>query len=130
MPGDLISKESNVATIIQCGGLWFSNGKFGVTWRLQQAVVKPRESLMGKCHIELSNEEKRVLEKQVEVDSEVETVTKQVDTTQVEDSEEEEEEEEKHVVETVSKEVAQAVAEQVPEKKKPVVRRKKAEPNH
>ena len=52
-PIDLISKGTNVATVIQCGGLWFASGKFGVTWRLLQAVVKPRESLTGKCLITL-----------------------------------------------------------------------------
>ena len=61
MPYELIAKASNVATVIQCGGLWFASGKFGVTWRLIQAVVKPKESLMGKCLIQLSNEEKETL---------------------------------------------------------------------
>ena len=52
MPLDLISKASNAATVIRCGGLWFANGKFGVTWRLVQAVVKPRATLgtgTGSC---------------------------------------------------------------------------------
>ena len=52
---DFITKGSNVATIIQCGGVWFANGKFGVTWRLFQCVVKPKQSLSGKCHITLSS---------------------------------------------------------------------------
>ena len=55
---DYISKGSNIATLIQCGGLWFVNGKFGITWKLVQGVVKPRPSLKGKCHIALSSEEK------------------------------------------------------------------------
>ena len=29
-----------VATIIECGGLWFANGKFGVTWKLMQAITQ------------------------------------------------------------------------------------------
>ena len=48
--------------MIQCGGIWFANGKFGVTWKLVQAVVKPKESLKGKCHIVLSAEDKKILE--------------------------------------------------------------------
>ena len=48
--------------MIQCGGIWFANGKFGVTWKLVQAVVKPKETLKGKCHIVLSAEDKKILE--------------------------------------------------------------------
>jgi hypothetical protein len=55
---DFIVKGSNVATIIQCGGIWVANGKFGVTWKLFQAVVKPRTTLSGKCHIVLSEKDK------------------------------------------------------------------------
>ena len=38
-PLDLIPKASNVAVVVQCGGLWFANGKFGVTWRLVQGLA-------------------------------------------------------------------------------------------
>ena len=35
-----------------CGGIWFANGKFGVTWKLIQAMVqKPRAQLSGKCFL-------------------------------------------------------------------------------
>jgi len=68
MPLDLISKASNAATVIRCGGLWFANGKFGVTWRLVQAVVKPRATLKGKCHIQLSSGDKSRLEQQKDDD--------------------------------------------------------------
>lgn len=56
-PLTLIPKMTHVALVIQCGGMWFANGKFGVTWRLFQAVVKPRPSLKGKCHIKLDEDE-------------------------------------------------------------------------
>ena len=72
MPLDLISKASNAATVIRCGGLWFANGKFGVTWRLVQAVVKPRATLKGKCHIQLSSGDKSRLEQQNDDDDDVE----------------------------------------------------------
>lgn len=58
---DLITKGSNIATIIQCGGIWSANGKFGVTFKLFQCVVKPRPSLSGKCHIILNTEEMKTL---------------------------------------------------------------------
>lgn len=61
-PTELMTKGSNTATVIQCGGIWFANGKFGVTWKLLQAVVKPKQSLKGQCFINLSKEEKTKME--------------------------------------------------------------------
>ena len=60
-PVDLIPKGTNVAVILRCGGLWFANGKFGCTWKLEQAVVKPRASLRGKCHIKLDSSDRETL---------------------------------------------------------------------
>jgi hypothetical protein len=64
-PKDLIAKGSNIAVSIQCGGIWFANGKFGVTWKLFQAIVKPKMSLKGKCHIKLDEDEKTKIVSQV-----------------------------------------------------------------
>jgi hypothetical protein len=64
-PIDLIAKGSNVAVSIQCGGIWFANGKFGVTWKLFQAIVKPKATLMGKCHIRLGDDDRQRLVSQV-----------------------------------------------------------------
>jgi hypothetical protein len=58
-PKDIITKGSDAALIITCGGLWFAGGSFGVTWRLVQAVLKPKPSLSGKCHIQLDDDEQR-----------------------------------------------------------------------
>ena len=129
LPPDLIMKATNVATVIQCGGLWFASGKFGVTWRLIQAVVKPKESLQGKCLISLSTQEKEVLRNTVtsEVDDEeVAIVEASVDKSKVEDSEDDDDEPEPtvEVKQEIVKEVAAEVADTAP-KKKPVVRRKK-----
>jgi hypothetical protein len=61
-PIELIHKGTQVATLIQCGGLWFANGKFGVTWKLIQVVVqKPRAALSGQCFIKLKSSEKEKL---------------------------------------------------------------------
>ena len=64
-PQDLIAKGSHIAVSIQCGGIWFANGKFGVTWKLFQAIVKPKMSLRGKCHIKLDEDEKTKIVAQV-----------------------------------------------------------------
>ena len=56
-PKDLITKMSHVVTMVQCGGVWFANGKFGVTWRLVQGIVQPRLSMRGRCHLSLTPSE-------------------------------------------------------------------------
>lgn len=85
-PKDLIAKGTHVALVLQCGGLWFANGKFGVTWRLFQGVVKPKATMRGKCHIFLDAADKEKISKQEIPDDDEE---EDVDTTQVDDSEDE-----------------------------------------
>ena len=65
-PSDLIAKGNNVACVLKCGGIYFVNGKFGVTWRLVQAVVKPRASIRGQCVINLSTGDRERLANQSE----------------------------------------------------------------
>ena len=60
-PLELIPKGVNIVAIVQCGGLWFANGKFGCTWRLFQAVVQPKPSMKGKCLINVSSAAKNAL---------------------------------------------------------------------
>lgn len=61
-----LQKGTHLASIIQCGGLWFANGKFGVTWRLLQAVVqKPKETIGGRCLLKLNASDKAKLKAQV-----------------------------------------------------------------
>lgn len=105
-PLDFITKGAKVATLIQCGGVWFANGKFGVTWKLVQAVIKPRETLFGRCHIALSSADKERLKVAEEVEQDL-------NDTAVESDEEEEEEEvvvPQPVVETKKKKVVRKKA--------------------
>jgi hypothetical protein len=89
-PLDFIKKGTQVATIIQCGGLWFANGKFGMTWKLAQAVVqKPRANIIGQCFIKLKKSDKDKLKSQPAIEEEPDDVAT---TAIVEDSDEEEEE--------------------------------------
>lgn len=64
-PMDFIPKLSNVACIIQNGGLWFGGKGWGTTWKLVQCVVKPKiqDSVYGKCHIQLSSDDIQTIEK-------------------------------------------------------------------
>jgi hypothetical protein len=120
-PLDLLTKGLKVATLIQCGGLWFANGKFGVTWKLIQVVVpKPKESLSGRCFIKLKATDKVAMTapSEIDVDAEDETNVAAVSTI-VEDSDGEDEAPvTAPVVETVP-----AAATQVEEVKKPVVKK-------
>ena len=58
-PKDIVIKGSDVSLIMTCGGIWFAGGSFGVTWRLFQAVLKPKATLRGKCHIVLDEDEQK-----------------------------------------------------------------------
>ena len=134
-PVDLITKGCNIASILKSGGIYFISGKFGTTWRLHQAVVKPRESLNGRCLIELDASDRAKLEAQVDADDNGDGVS-----VSVVESEDEEEDEEsnastpratnksvKEVKNEVAEEVAQEVAQEVAPKKRVVRRKKKSE---
>ena len=98
-PMDFIPKKSNVACVLQCGGLWFGGKGWGITWRLNQCVVKPhiQDTVFGKCHIQLSNDERDVINKQPiaenvndSEDEEGPSIPATVSSTQVEDSDDDE----------------------------------------
>ncbi len=58
-PLNYLKKGVQIACIIQCGGIWFTNGKFAITWKLVQAVVqKPKASIQGQCFIKLKSSDK------------------------------------------------------------------------
>lgn len=119
----LIMKASHVATLIYCGGIWVANGKFGVTWRLFQAVVKPKQSLSGKCQIELSCGDKEKLVKQVDEETDnVDPVSEVVSSPNVNDTDDEDE---VVVAAPVAEPVKEVVVEDTPKKKK-VVKKKPA----
>jgi hypothetical protein len=65
-PSDFIPKMSSVACVLQCGGIWIGGKGWGLTWKLVQCIVKPKVtySIAGKCQIQLSAEEKDVIENQ------------------------------------------------------------------
>ena len=98
-PQDFITKMSKVACVLQCGGLWFGGKGWGVTWKLNQCVVKPQEiiSVYGKCHIALSTDEITTMDKPVaetEVEDDEEAVPASTPSqTLVADSDEEDESE-------------------------------------
>ena len=93
-PKDMIVKGSHVALVILCGGLWFVNGKFGVTWRLFQGIVKPKATMRGTCHVFLTETDKNTLNKQTTEDDCEEESDDENSNTQVDDSDEDDVKEE------------------------------------
>jgi hypothetical protein len=100
-PVDFVPKLSQVACVLQCGGIWIGGKGWGLTWKLVQSVVKPREvvSVYGKCHIQLSSEDREAIDSQKIPDEDLEegedleqVVSAPIDTA-AEDSDEEQEQE-------------------------------------
>ena len=64
---DVVPKSSEVKIILQCGGIWFAGGKFGITWKPFQMVVKPKLQLtQGVCHLLVSEKEMTVKKETLE----------------------------------------------------------------
>lgn len=119
-PKELIAKGSRVAVVLLCGGIWFANGKFGVTWKLFQGVVKPKATMKGTCHIQLSIEDKERIVQQTLPDEDDDEHYDEPLSTAVDDSDEEE-----NVKSVVAAEVVKEVS-QTPAKKvvKKIVKKK------
>ena len=59
-PMDHIPSRSNVACVLQCGGIWIGGKGWGLTWKLFQCVVKnnhPQVSLRGVCSVVIPSED-------------------------------------------------------------------------
>jgi hypothetical protein len=124
-PLDLIQKGSQVAVIMQCGGLWFANGKFGITWKLVQAMVqKPKTSLVGHCFIKLKSTDKEKLKKAPAPIEEADVDFPEPTNTAVEESDEESEDDEEPAPVVVKVEAPVAVQEEPKKVVKKVVKKK------
>lgn len=61
-PLEFLKPKTHVICLIQCGGLWFVNGKISITWNLKQAVVqKPKPSMEGQCFLKPKDTDKQRL---------------------------------------------------------------------
>ena len=101
---NFIPKASHIVAAIQCNGLWFAAGKFGVTWQLIQAMVRRPVRVQGGCFLSLSSTDHQELDKVAQREAEesasaevVEELNAQHDTA-VADSDGEEETKEPEVV--------------------------------
>ena len=51
-PLEYLKPKTHVICLLQCGGLWFINGKVSITWNLKQAIVqKPKATMEGTCFL-------------------------------------------------------------------------------
>lgn len=91
-PIEYLPKQARVICLLQCGGLWFVNGKVSITWNLQQAIVKkPKPSTRGICFIKPKENEREALKNMAHVDDD-NVQDEHVSTTLVLDSDDDEDE--------------------------------------
>jgi hypothetical protein len=110
-PLEFLKPKTHVICLLQCGGLWFVNGKVSITWNLKQAVVqRPKDNMEGKCFLkpkQVDKERLKTLPPPEEFDEEGVVTINNTTSAYVEDSDEEDEK----VVETVVPEPVQVVEE-------------------
>jgi len=112
-PSDLVPKASHVKGLLACNGLWMAGGRFGVTWKLVQGIVRTPVRLVGSgiCHIAEDSDDEEMDNYLAKNDSKEEPQeAEKAPGPTFEESDEEEEVEE---------------APPSPKKKKKVVRRRK-----
>lgn len=98
-PLEFLKPKTHVICLIQCGGLWFVNGKVSITWNLKQAIVqKPKQSMEGTCFLRPKAADVEKLKTMEPVTDIVEPYASSV--TVVDDSDEEEEVQEEPVQES------------------------------
>ena len=131
-PLDFLKPKTHVICLIQCGGLWFVNGKVSITWNLKQAIVqKPKTSSIveGTCFLRPKAAEVEKLRTLPPPDEDIDP-DGAVSSTIVEDSDEEFELPPpqpvvEKVVDPVVEKVVEPAPEPAPEKKKRVISKKK-----
>jgi hypothetical protein len=131
-PLDFLKPKTHVICLLQCGGLWFVNGKVSITWNLKQAIVqKPKTSAIaeGTCFLRIKPADKEKLKSLPPPEEDIDP-DGAVSSTIVEDSDDDEREVPAAVVEkaVVTAPAVEKVVEApapVEEKKKRVITKKK-----
>lgn len=130
-PLDFLKPKTHIICLIQCGGLWFVNGKVSITWNLKQAIVqKPKTSTIieGTCFLKPKAYDVAKLKSLPPPEEDIDTEGA-VSSTIVEDSDDEFELPPptpiyENVVEKVDNDVVTSVVVEQPKKKKVVARKK------
>jgi hypothetical protein len=137
-PLEFLKPKTHVICLLQCGGLWFVNGKISITWNLKQAIVqKPKQVMEGTCFLRPKASDKEKMKSLPPPEEDIDPDG--APTTIVADSDDEHDElpqtmlEQPKVVETsevkeVEKQVEQVKVEELEVKpKKKIVRKKMTE---
>ena len=91
-PLEFLKPKTHVICLLQCGGLWFVNGKISITWNLKQAIVqKPKQSMEGTCFLKPKASDVKMMKSLPPPEEEVDPDG--VSTTIVADSDDEHDEE-------------------------------------
>ena len=63
-PVDLVPSRTYVKGLVACNGIWMAGGRFGLTWKLIQAQVRPPVRLVGTgvCHIDSDSDDEELLD--------------------------------------------------------------------
>lgn len=127
-PLEFLKPKTHVICLLQCGGLWFVNGKISITWNLMQAIVqKPKATMEGTCFLKPKASDKEKMRALPPVEDEIDPDGAPV--TIVADSDDELDHVPTHTVVAASEpvkvveEVAETVVEEVKPKKK-IIRKK------
>jgi len=123
-PLEFLKPKTHVICLLQCGGLWFVNGKISITWNLKQAIVqKPKQSMEGTCFLKPKATD---VQKMKSLPPPEEVYPDGVATTIVADSDDEDEQEVEEEVVPVKVEVEEPVVKVVEEvkPKKKIIKKK------
>jgi len=92
-PLEFLKPKTHIICLLQCGGLWFVNGKISITWNLKQAIVqKPKPTMEGTCFLKPKAADKEKIKSLPPPEEPV--YADAVSTTIVDDSDDEQEHEE------------------------------------
>ena len=126
-PEDFIVKGSHMAGLMVCTGLWFSGGKCGVTFKLEQAKIRSPQRLVGngKCHMLDDDDDEEMLRQLKEKESKEQENDNSCAILD-DDEEEQDEPEDSHVVDDDDdEEEEESSVKPAPVIKKKVVKKKK-----
>ena len=126
-PVDFVPKLSQVACVLQCGGIWKGGKGWGLTWKAIQCVVKPREvvSVYGQCRVKLSEEDRGAIASQNIQDADDEDVVQSSQVTHDVTAEDSDEEGDDLDITATQQDHDELPEEPVPAPKKKVVKKKK-----
>jgi hypothetical protein len=89
-PLEFLKPKTHVICLLQCGGLWFVNGKVSITWNLMQAIIqKPKATIGGSCFLKPKDSDRERLKSLPPPEDDIDP--NGVPTTVVEDSDDEHE---------------------------------------